>query len=222
MKFTKMTTVSLLFSSLFVVSAVSSILSDNLAMSLLDYRNDNSTNSTTNDNSTMLDLSKGRSVISGNINISTLPKEIHSVWIVDGGNWQGYSPSQDIRDEISAKYTLLNHNIDSYKATLVFALEDTQLGLMENQEPTDVTRIYANNLSLHGTNGVYISTDDIICQESHHLAAAVKLMGDTLSVFAPDREIKNYETFTDIYETDGYFVLCQENVNTETENEEEE
>jgi len=215
-----MTTVSLLFSSLFVVSAVSSILSDNISISLLDYRNDNSTNSTINDNSTMLDLSKGRSVISGNINISTLPEEIHSVWIVDGGNWQGYSPSQDIRDEIEEKYTLLDHNIPAYKATLVFALEDTQLGLMENKNPTDVTRVYANNLSLHGTNGLYLSVDDIRCQENYHLASSIKLMGDTAFVFAPDREVSNYETFTDIYETDGYFVFCKQDINDETENEE--
>ncbi len=217
MKFTQITTVSLLFSSLFVVSAVSSILNDNLAV-ILDYRNDNSTNdNSTNDNSTMLDLSKGRSVVSGNINISTLPEEIHSVWIVDGGNWQGYSPSEDIRDEISKKYTLLNHNISAYKATLVFALEDTQLGIMEDKEPTDVTRIYANNLSLHGTNGVSISTDDIQCQDSHHLTAAIKLMNDELSVYAPDRDVDNYSNFTDIYETDGYFVLCQKNTEEEEE-----
>lgn len=210
MKLIKIASILSMFGFLFVANAVSvdatSDNSINTNSTVIDL-NDNATNS----NSTMLDIPKGRSVISGDIDISKLPDEIHSVWIVDGGNWKGYSPHQIVIEEIKESYILLNENISARKATIVFAMEDTQLEIVIPSEPEDVTRLYGSGLSLHGANAQNFSAYDIVCsREGDALTASIKVMGDVPTVFAPQREVENYENFINIYENEGYFVLCEE------------
>lgn len=216
MKFVKITSILLMFGFLFVANAVVPVttLNDNsteMNDTIVDL-NDNSTNA----NATVIDLPKGRSVISGDINISKLSDTIHSVWIVDGGNWKGYSPHQLVREEISQFYSLLTDNISATKATIVFALEDTQIEITIPSEPEDVTRIYPRGLSLHGANGEALSPHDIECAQytldgiatNYKLAVAIKLMGDQASVFVPEKMAESYENFMDIYEHEGYYVQC--------------
>jgi len=205
MKFMKIASILLMFGFLFIANAISPVTTSNDNSTVIDL-NDNSTNS----NATVLDISKGRSVISGDIDISKLSEEIHSVWIVDAGNWKGYSPHQLVREEIQAGYGLLEENIPARKATIVFAMEDTQLEVAIPNEPQSMTRLYGKGLSLHGANGESISVYDILCSTPEYtLSAAIKVMGDEASLFVPESTIDGYGSFMNINESEGYYVLCE-------------
>ena len=158
-----------------------------------------------------VDVPKGRSTISGAIDVTKLADTIYAVWMVDGGNWYGYSPDSDIRKKIKAKYRLIEGIIPPYKATIVWALEDTYITFENSYSVPNVTQSYGNGFSIHGTNNMTLSTDEIVCDNNNKSISGIfKVLGDEPSVFVPNREIENLENFTYIYSDDGYYVLCEE------------
>jgi hypothetical protein len=221
MKFSKMGLVLLSFGTLFSVSALSNI-------SGLKNVNTNSTmndNSTINDNSTTLDIAKGRTTISADIKLADLNDDIHSIWILDRGSWYGYSTNSTVRDEIKDKYKLLQNDISAEKATIVYALNDTELKVKIPQNPVNVTRIYGNGLSFHAANGSYLPLDDIACSvNGSTLTAVMKLAGDKISIYMSDEtkdvDYEKYNEMYSIYESDAYFVLCDKNIDQNIEEEE--
>ncbi|MBN2824325.1 MAG: hypothetical protein JXQ76_03295, partial [Campylobacterales bacterium] len=110
----------------------------------------------------------------------------------------------------------LEENIPARKATMVFAMEDTQIEVVIPTQPEDVTRIYGKGLSLHGANAESMSAYDIVCSQNpttsitYTVAALIKLKGDQPMLFVPEKIVDNYENFTQIDETEGYYVLCEE------------
>jgi len=158
-----------------------------------------------------IDVPKGRSVISGNIDATKLPSEIYAVWIVDGGNWYGYSPKQSIRDAIKAKYRLIDKIIPAYKAVIVWADEDASIELEDDNSIENVTQSYGKNFTIHGANNQNFSVDDVVCSDTNNsITGLFKVSGDIPSVFVPNREINSTENFTYIYSDEGYYVLCEQ------------
>ncbi|SHO81363.1 hypothetical protein MNB_SV-15-929 [hydrothermal vent metagenome] len=212
MKFSKMGLVLLSFGSLYAVSALSTVD----ALTLSNTNSTNNDNSTINDNSTMLDINQGRTTISADIKLANLNDDIHSIWTLDNGSWYGYSTNSTVRDEISENYQLLDSDISASKATIVYALNDTQLEITIPRNPEDVTRLYPNGLSFHGANGDYLSPYNITCSVDGSVVTSVmKVTGDRVSLYLNgDKEI-DYEKYNDmysIYESDAYFVLCDRNI----------
>jgi len=156
---------------------------------------------------TSISIKQGRNTISGNIDITTLPDEVHSIWIVDGGNWYGYSPYPQINDEIEAKYSLITENIRNYKGALVYAVKDCEIETVTDSGES-IEHTYPIGFSIHGTDGTYMSADDIICDDSSNLVMIAKVNGDTPSVFVPERDIEGIDNFVSLSETDGYYILC--------------
>ena len=158
-----------------------------------------------------VDVPKGRSTISGAIDVTKLADTIYAVWMVDGGNWYGYSPDSDIRKKIKAKYRLIEGIIPPYKATIVWALEDTYITFENSYSVPNVTQSYGNGFSIHGTNNMTLSTDEIVCDNNNKSISGIfKVLSDVPSVFVPNREINSTENFTYIYSDEGYYVLCEE------------
>jgi len=168
------------------------------------------TNSTTTDKS-YIEVPKGRSVISGNIDVTKLPSEIYAVWIVDGGNWYGYSPDESVREAIKEKYRLIDDIIPAYKAVIVWANSDASIEIESDNRIDNVTQSYGKNFTIHGANNQTFSVDDVVCNdERNSITGLFKVLGDEPSVFVPNREIENLENFTYIYSDEGYYVLCEE------------
>jgi hypothetical protein len=156
---------------------------------------------------TMISISRGWNLVSGNVNITTLPQEVNSIWNVTGANWYGYSPHKDIRDEIRAKYRLMDIHIRAYKGTEVLATADTEIEIID-EYIFDAVQSYDKGLSIHGANNQEFSADDIKCDEPYKLYAIFKLMGSEPEVYAPNIEVENYTEFNYIYQNDGYYTYC--------------
>jgi len=153
---------------------------------------------------------KGKSLISGNIDATKLPSEIYAVWIVDGGNWYGYSPKQSVRDAIKSKYRLIDKIIPAYKAVIVWADEDASIELEDDNSIENVTQSYGKNFTIHGTNNQTVDADDIVCSDSKNaITGLFKVSGDEPSVFVPNRQIDGVDNFYYIYGDEGYYVLCE-------------
>ena len=161
----------------------------------------------TDNNKTMISISRGWNLVSGNVNITTLPQEVNSIWNVTGANWYGYSPHKDIRDEIRAKYRLMDIHIRAYKGTEVLATADTEIEIID-EYIFDAVQSYDKGLSIHGANNQEFSADDIKCDEPYKLYAIFKLMGSEPEVYAPNIEVENYTEFNYIYQNDGYYTYC--------------
>ncbi len=156
---------------------------------------------------TMLSISRGWNLVSGNVNISTLPQEVHSIWNTTGANWYGYSPHKEIRDEIRAKYRLMDIHIRAYKGTEIVATADTEIEIIDDYV-FDAVQSYSKGLTIHGANNQEFSADDIKCDEPYKLYAIFKLMGSEPEVYAPDIEVEDYTGFNYIYQNDGYYTYC--------------
>ncbi len=162
-----------------------------------------------------IDVIKGRSVISGNIDISKLPDSIYAVWIVDGGNWYGYSPRETVRDAIKKKYRLMRDDkiIPAYKAIIVWADEDSSIKLESDNSIKNVTQHYGKNFTIHGANNIIFGAEDIACSDTNNsITALFKVAGDTPSVYVPNKEINSTENFAYVYSDEGYYVLCEQNL----------
>ena len=158
-----------------------------------------------------IEVPKGRSVISGNIDVTKLPSEIYAVWIVDGGNWYGYSPDTSVRDAIKSKYRLIDKIIPAYKAVIVWANSDASIEIEDDKSIDNVTQSYGKNFTIHGANNQTFSVDDVSCSDTNNsITGLFKVSGDVPSVFVPNREINSTENFTYIYSDEGYYVLCEE------------
>ncbi|MBL0721813.1 MAG: hypothetical protein JJV88_04455 [Sulfurovum sp.] len=155
-----------------------------------------------------ISIKQGRNTISGNIDISTLPPEVHSVWIVEGGNWYGYSPYPHINDMIEAKYALIEENIVNYKGVLVYAINDGEIEVMVDESDESIEHTYPRGFSIHGTDGAEMSADNMVCDEPYKMVMVAKVSGDEASVFVPEREIEGIDNFVSLGATDGYYVLC--------------
>ncbi|KIM11779.1 MAG: hypothetical protein KU38_06320 [Sulfurovum sp. FS08-3] len=154
-------------------------------------------------------IPKGRSLISGNIAIDNLSDAIYAIWIVDNAKWYGYSPHTDVQEQIKAKYRLIEGSIPPHKAVLVWATEDTTIDVGDDT-PIEATHIYGNSLSMHGADNIGLSITGVECsQPNYTMIAAIKLMGDMPTLFMPDRVHETLESFSNIYQNDGYFVLCE-------------
>ncbi len=152
---------------------------------------------------------KGRSLISGNIAIDNLSDAIYAIWMVDNAKWYGYSPHADVREQIKAKYRLIEGTIPPHKAVLVWATEDTSIDVGDNT-PIEATHIYGSNFSMHGADNRGLSITGVECsQDNYSMTIAVKLMGDVPSVYMAERVHEELESFSTIYQNDGYFVLCE-------------
>jgi hypothetical protein len=166
---------------------------------------------------TVIDIPKGRSLISGNIDVSKLSSDIYAVWIVDGGNWYGYSPDESVREAIKAKYRLITQMIPAYKAVIVWAKADTTIEV-ENDTSFDATQYYGTSFSIHGTNNQDINTDNIICNgENDALTAIFKVHGDITSAYLPNAILEGMENFTSLYYNEGYYVLCEQKLGASNE-----
>jgi hypothetical protein len=155
-----------------------------------------------------ISIKKGRNTISGTIDITKLPDEVHSIWIVEGGNWYGYSPYPQINDLIRDKYLLIKDTIANYKGALVYAVEDTQIETIQDNSGESVEHIYPRGYSIHGTDGAEMSGEDVVCSEPSKLVMVAKVRGDEAMVYVPNREIEGIENFVYLNENDGYYVLC--------------
>jgi YD repeat-containing protein len=152
---------------------------------------------------------KGRSLISGNIAIDNLSDAIYAIWIIDNAKWYGYSPHADVREQIKAKYRLIEGTIPPHKAVLVWATEDTTIDVGDDT-PIDATHIYGSSLTMHGADNRGLSITGVECsQDNHSMTIAVKLMGDVPSVYMAEKVHEELESFSNIYQNDGYFVLCE-------------
>ena len=158
--------------------------------------------------SLVIDIPKGRSVISGDINVSKLNNDIYAVWIVDGGDWYGYSPDKIVQAEISASYKVIEGIIPAYKAVIVWALNDTNITLEANQS-VEAEQNYGTGFTIHGTNNQDLSVDDVTCANEKGLSAIFKVYADEPSVYVAEREIEEIENFSYIYQNEGYYVLCE-------------
>lgn len=155
---------------------------------------------------TLISVKQGRNTISGNIDVTKLPPEIHSVWIVDRGNWYGYSPYSAVRDEINAKYLLIQDKVVNSKGMIVFAMADSEIESINSS--SDKEHNYGIGYTLHGTNGESMNAGDIICDNDTAPVVVAKVRGDEPSVFVPNREIDGVDNFEYLDSDDGYFVLC--------------
>ena len=155
-----------------------------------------------------ISIKKGRNTISGTIDITKLPDAVHSIWIVEGGNWYGYSPYPQINDLIRDKYLLIKDTIANYKGALVYAVEDTQIETIQDNSGESVEHIYPRGYSIHGTDGAEMSGEDVVCSEPSKLIMVAKVRGDEAMVYVPNREIEGIENFVYLNENDGYYVLC--------------
>lgn len=156
-----------------------------------------------------IDIPKGRSVISARIDVNKLNSDIYAVWIVDGGNWYGYSPDEEVNANIAKSYRLIKDIIPPYKAVIVWAKEDTNMTVESDETIPNVTQYYGSNFSIHGTNNTDLSVDDVTCANEKGLSAIFKVHADEASVYVPEREIEEVENFTYIYHHEGYYVLCE-------------
>ncbi len=157
-------------------------------------------------NASEIPLKAGRNTVSGTIDITKLNSDIHSIWIVDGGNWYGYSPHAGVREEIERKYLLIADRVDNYKGMLVFAISDTEIESIS--QTSDVVHSYGRGYTLHGTNGAGMSASDVVCTAPNQVIMLAQVRGDDPSVYVPDREIAGIENFEYLGSEDGYYVLC--------------
>ena len=156
-----------------------------------------------------ISIKQGRNTISGTIDVTTLPDEVHSIWIVDSGNWYGYSPYPQINDLIEDKYLLITDTIQNYKGALVYAVADTKIEVLSSDSSEDREHTYPRGYSIHGTNGSSnVSAEDVVCQEPYKLVVVSRVRGDIPSVYVPNREIDGLDNFIYLNQNDGYFVLC--------------
>jgi len=160
-----------------------------------------------------IDVVKGRSVISANIDIHKLPSDIYAVWIVDKGNWYGYSPDTNVTKSIASKYRLINKTIPSYKATIVWAKNDTKIEILNKDTIPNVTQYYGKGYSIHGANNEDFTADSISCNDTNSSVTAMfKVKADKPSIYKANMKMDNnqtVETFNYVYNDEGYYVLCE-------------
>ena len=160
---------------------------------------------------TSIEVPKGRSLISGAIAVSKLPDTIYAVWIVDGGNWYGYSPDTAVRQKIKDKYRLISGVIPPYKAVIVWANEDSTIVLEDDKSIANVTQSYGRGFSIHGANNQNLGADEIVCNKDT-ITALFKVSGDIASVYSPSKVVDGMDNFYYIYSDEGYYVLCEQNL----------
>ncbi|MFK5976948.1 MAG: hypothetical protein QM493_10600 [Sulfurovum sp.] len=188
-------------------------------MTILYYK-DEEGNEYYKDEQKSIEVLKGRSVISGNIDVSKLPNTIYAIWYVDGGNWYGYSPDNSVKEAITKKYRVMKDNyiIPAYKAVIVWANEDSSIELESDLTIKDVTQAYGKNFTIHGSNNISFSADDIVCSDTNNSVTGVfKVSGDESSVYLPSREVNTTTNFSYLYQDEGYYVLCEQKLGGSSE-----
>lgn len=155
-----------------------------------------------------ISLKAGRNTVSGLISVADLNDDVHSMFIVNAGNWYGYSPHADILKEIKEKYMLIEDVVGNHKGALVYAIRDTTIKSASDVETTFVIHTYPRGYTLHGTDGDSLSVDDIVCEEPNKLVIVAKVRGDVPSVYVPYKTIDGIDNFEYLYANDGYYVLC--------------
>ncbi len=157
--------------------------------------------------SNVISISRGWNLVSGNVNILTLPQEVHSIWNVGEANWYGFSPHKSIRGEIRDKYRLMDMHIRAYKGTQILATADTEIELIDDYQ-FNAIQSYGKGLTIHGANNKGFSVSDIQCNEPYTLYGVFKLNGEEIEVYSPNIEVNNYTNFDYIYKNDGYYTYC--------------
>ena len=79
-----------------------------------------------------------------------------------------------------------------YKGALVYAVKDCEIETVADSGES-VEHTYPRGYSIHGTDGIEMSADDVICDDTFNLVMIAKVSGDTPSVFVPEREIEGID-----------------------------
>jgi hypothetical protein len=74
------------------------------------------------------------------------------MFIVNNGNWYGYSPHSEILKRIEEKYMLIEDVVGNHKGALVYAIRDTTIKSTITSDTVSVTHKYARGYTLHGTD----------------------------------------------------------------------
>jgi hypothetical protein len=173
-----------------------------------------------------LGISKGTSLISGNIVMSKhLNKDIGIVWsLAPSYNiWMGYSENESLQDKIlKYGYPKLNESYEN-EGLFIVSSKDSTINMLDKKPKRYFPQIYPPTLeesrykyyvdkypkgySLHGTNNT-IDTNSITCKDNTILGAVLKLKEDSWSIYMPNQTIENMENFNYIYPNEGYMVWC--------------
>ena len=87
-------------------------------------------------------------------------------------------------------------------------IDQIKIETIQDNSGESVEHIYPRGYSIHGTDGVEMSGEDVVCSEPSKLIMVAKVRGDEAMVYVPNREIEGIENFVYLNENDGYYVLC--------------
>ena len=159
-------------------------------------------------------ISNGTSLISGNILTKDLNKTtVNIVWSTDiqTKTWAGYSPNENINQEILDKGWKILNEISQYDGLFVSVNNTTDIKIYNTtkiiSKSINKNEEYPKGYSMHGSE-YGLNVANIKCNNNLNLGAVLKLKEDNWSIYMPNQTVSNMDNFEFIEPNEGYIVWC--------------
>jgi len=153
-------------------------------------------------------------LISGNILTKDLNKTtVNIVWSTDiqTKTWAGYSPNENINQEILDKGWKILNEISQYDGLFVSVNNTTDIKIYNTtkiiSKSINKNEEYPKGYSMHGSE-YGLNVANIKCNNNLNLGAVLKLKEDNWSIYMPNQTVSNMDNFEFIEPNEGYIVWC--------------
>jgi hypothetical protein len=157
----------------------------------------------------IVNIKKGISLVSGNMDFRYLPKNVLIVWSINPKTkeWEAYSPIKSIQEKIIKNGFRLIEKIDASRGFFVVAKDDTKLVTYESIDTNDSIDIMnlPDGYSLIGSSNMEIGVDEIGCKSGYKVGGVFKYKNGTWQKVIPS--INRYD-FRFIEQNEGALVQC--------------
>ena len=158
-----------------------------------------------------ISLKKGWNLISGSIDLSSLPKDIDIIWSYDDGFWSGFSPFDYLQELISK--VSIDSNINPMKSISdnvgiwIHSLKEQNVQILLKKSTKIQKIIKKSGWNLAGTKNKIQIPDDLSCSDDRILKAVWRYDSSDKS-WQNYQKDSNTSTLKNIGENEGFWVLC--------------
>ncbi|NPA45075.1 MAG: hypothetical protein GXO49_06045, partial [Chlorobi bacterium] len=156
-----------------------------------------------------VNVDKGISLVSRNIDFKYLPKDVLIVWSLNPQTkeWEAYSPDEKIREMIKMNGFKFIDKIDATRGFFVVADKPVRLVTYENIETNNSIDLFnlPKGYTFIGSNNSEISVYDIKCQDGYKVGGVFKYKNGHWIHYIPSLNKKEFEY---IEQNEGALVQC--------------
>jgi hypothetical protein len=154
-------------------------------------------------------VGKGKSFLSGNLDLNSIDDSITLVWTIVDDKLKVFSNDKEVLAKIltSGHSKLTQDDLSDTSKVFVIANKPTHVHFKYSDKNLIDKKYYKSGWSLGGTIKK-IEAKEIQCIKNYEIGSILKLSKNNYSIYVPDKLIGNMENFDYIYPYEGFMVWC--------------